>query len=88
MPEANKVDAFDAALGVSVPEITGRQALGEFHAGRTFSFGDILLTPEGADAVNQLRRACAVRDLSIPKAVMLLLRHYLQQQANNGMGES
>lgn len=88
MAEASKVDSFDAALGEVVPQISGREVRGDFQAGATFSWGDVLLTPEGADAVNQLRRACAVRDLSIPKAVMLLLRHYLQQQAHDGMGQS
>ena len=78
--ESKTIDVFEDALGPALPpELCGWTVSADRQPGSMFGWGDILLTPDGADAVNQFRRACAARNLAVPKAVMLLLRHYLQK---------
>ena len=81
MPTKTKLqnDVFDAALGPIRPELQPWQ-LKQHKPGATFGFGSLVLTKEGVDCVNQLREACAQRNIAVPAAVMLVLRHYLQTQ--------
>jgi len=78
MPSADK-DVFSAALGPVQPDFAPWVAR-KFKAGASMGFGSLRLTPEAADTANKLRQACAARNMPVPKAVMLILRHYLQQQ--------
>lgn len=71
-------DPFDDALGPIRPEVTPWRTK-RVKPGRHAAFGSLVLTPEGADCMARLRMAAAARGIPLPKAVMLLIRHYLQQ---------
>ena len=74
--QKTKVDPFDNALGPINPEIRP-WAFAPDHVGSRVGFGNLTLTSEGAAVWNAFRQACAVRNISVPKATILIIKHYI-----------